>query len=57
MSIGAYLLAYFAYILIGGADIHFAINAFKDKRYFGFGMWTMCAIACVLFLTKLIFTN
>lgn len=56
MSNGAYLLAYFAYLLIGGADIYFAIDHFKQKHYFRFGVWTMCAIACVLFLTELIFT-
>ena len=56
MSIGVYLFLYFAWLLIGGADIYFAIDHFKRKHYFRFGVWVMCAIACVLFLTHLIFT-
>ena len=57
MNLGIYLLIYFFYILAGGADIYFAIDQFKQKHYFRFGIWMMCAISSVLFLTELIFTN
>lgn len=57
MTVGAYLFGYLVYTLIGAADIYFAIDHFKNKHYFRFGIWTMCTISTVLFLIDLIFTS
>jgi hypothetical protein len=43
------------YSLIGALDIWFAINRFKEQKYFTFGFWIMCAITQVAYLFAVVF--
>ena len=43
------------YSFIGAADIYFAIDAFKEQKYFWFGFCVMCTITQVAYIFTLIF--
>lgn len=42
------------YLVVGAFDIWMAIDNFIERKYFNFGVWTMCAITNVLFLANII---
>lgn len=46
-----------AWVLFGGAEVYLAVQNFKSKKYFWFGVSIMWTVAAALWIGKLIFTN
>ena len=44
------------YTLAGGCWIMYAVEQFKSKHYFRFGLSVMFALSDILFMTKFIFS-
>ena len=46
-----------AWILFGGSEVNLAVQNFKSKKYFWFGVSIMWTIAAASWVAKLIFTT
>jgi hypothetical protein len=45
------------YSFIGAMDIYFAIDNFKEQKYFWFGFWVMTAITQAAYIFDLVFKH